>query len=569
MFQIFACLKAEHDWRLVALAGATCLLASSVAINLFQRAKTTTGVERLVWLGLDAAAGGYGIWATHFIAMLAYDPGVQVGFDPGLTILSLIFASFISGLGLTVALFDFTRWAPAVGGAIVGAGIAAMHYTGMMALEIPGHTAWSFSLVVASIVMGVLFGGTSLFIAARRNDMRHTSASAAMLLFAIISHHFTAMGAVTLVPDPTRVVDAFSLSPASLSLIIAAAAAVVLGLCFVASLAEGRSQDKLMRQKRLLDVALENMLQGLCVFDESGRVVLCNDRYIRLTRLRLASLEGYSLLDLLKMRKASGDFVGDPEEFFARIMADVRSGKPSTKITETGTGRVVRVMEQPMQGGGWVATFEDITEQRIAQQQIAHLAHHDPLTGLVNRRKFEEHLEQALRRVTRNMQVAVLYLDLDRFKAVNDNLGHAAGDELLKQVAGRLLNCVREGDTVARLGGDEFAIVQASGQSEQSAPSLLAQRLIASVGAPYAIEGNRPTIGVSVGISLAPHDGTSGTELLRLADIALYRAKESGRGNYKFFEADMDTHASLAPAGDGGAGMAGPTVEPGQVEVVA
>ena len=159
MFQVFTCLTTEHDWRLVVLAGFVCLLSSAVGISLFHRARSASNPARLVWLGLDAAAAGCGIWATHFISMLAYDPGVGVGYDLGLTVLSLIFAVAITGVGLSIALRGVSRWSAPAGGAVIGGGIAAMHFTGMSALEVSGHIAWSAELVVASLFLGVIFGG--------------------------------------------------------------------------------------------------------------------------------------------------------------------------------------------------------------------------------------------------------------------------------------------------------------------------------------------------------------------------------------------------------------------------
>jgi diguanylate cyclase (GGDEF)-like protein/PAS domain S-box-containing protein len=542
MFQVYTCLTGAHDWRLVVLAGAVCFLASAVAVNLFHRAQATKGRARVVWLSLDAAAAGFGIWATHFIAILAYDPGVGAGYNLSLTILSLLIAAFITGAGLCIALRDFGRWSAAFGGAVVGCGVAAMHYTGMMALQLPGRITWSPDLVVASVAFGIVLGGLALFVAARRDDWAHTLSAAVLLTLAIVSMHFTAMGAVTFIPDPTRVIDEIVLSPDSLSLVIAAAAAIILGMCLVAALSDRHSKGKLRRQRVLLDTALENMSQGLCMFESDGRIRLFNERYTKMMGIPAASLRGWSLLDVLKSRKANGEFAGDPEEHFARVLADVREGKSNTRIVEAA-GRSLRIVEQPMQQGGWVSTLEDITKWREAQAQIVHMARHDALTNLPNRTLFREQLEYALCRVTRNEQVAVHCLDLDNFKDVNDSLGHPIGDDLLNEVARRLRECVRDSDTVARLGGDEFAIVQAGGELQASDVSSLASRIVDVVGAPYDIQGHQVVIGASVGISVAPEDGIDPDQLLKNADMALYRAKSDGRGTYRFFEAGMDARA--------------------------
>ena len=543
MFQVFNCVTVEHDWHLVALAGAVCLLASAVAISLFNRAKASHGAARLVWVGLDAAAGGCGIWATHFIAMLAYNPGFSVGYDVGLTILSLIFAVLISGAGLHIALSRSPKWGAVVGGAIVGAGIAAMHFTGMLALELPGEITFSLDLVLASLALGVVFGSAALTVASARDNWWHGFAASLLLAIAIVALHFTAMGAVIVLPDPTRVVREMSLSPASLSLVVAGAATFILGLCLVAALADRRSKDKLRAQKFLLDTALENMSQGLCMFDADGRTTLFNERYLKMMGSSADRLTGQSLLDHFKDRKASGEFSGDPDQFFASIMVDIRAGEPKTRIVESANGRALRVMEQPMEGGGWVATFEDITEWQNAQAQISHMAHHDPLTDLPNRTLFRQQLEHALHTVKRDDHIAVLCLDLDHFKGINDSLGHPVGDDLLKEVSRRLVQCLRDGDTVARLGGDEFAIVLIADESHASQVSSLASRLVGVVSEPYDIQGHQLVIGVSIGISMAPVDGSNSDQLLKNADMALYRAKADGRGTFRFFEAGMDARA--------------------------
>ena len=541
MLQVFTCLTSEHDRRLVALAVLVSLLAGGVTISLFHRAQASRGHARRGWLILDAAAGGCGIWATHFIGMLAYEPDVSAGYDLGLTILSFIFAAIITGAGLSIALREGSQRAAAVGGAVVAIGIAVMHYTGMLALELPGRITWSPDFVVASLALGGVFGACALLVASRQDNLWHSLAASILLAAAILSLHFTAMAGMIFVPDPTRVVDAISLSPASLPLVVAAAAGTILSLSLVAALSDRRSRDKSRQQKMLLDAALENMSQGLCMYDAKGRAILFNERYTQMIGASAASLQGQSLLDLLRQRKASG-FAADPDEFFAEVMAGAGAGKPGTKILQTGGGSVLRVMEQPMQGGGWVATFEDITEWQKAQAQIFHMARHDALTNLPNRTLFREQLGQALRRAKRTDHTAVLCLDLDQFKRVNDSLGHPIGDELLKNVSGRLTDCVRDGDTVCRLGGDEFAIVQVGGDP-QTSPANLASRIIEVVSAPYDVQGHQITIGVSIGIAVAPDDGSDPDQLLKNADLALYRAKEDGRGVFHFFEIGMDARA--------------------------
>jgi PAS domain-containing protein len=251
-----------------------------------------------------------------------------------------------------------------------------------------------------------VFGALSLLVASRRDNLWHLVVASLLLAAAILSLHFTAMTGMAFLPDPTRDVDAISLSPASLSFVVAGGAGIILALCLVAALTDRRSKDKLRQQKVLLDAALENMSQGLCMFDADGCAILFNERYVQMMKSSAATLKGQCLLDLFRLRKASGEFVGDPEGFFAEVMADIRAGKRSTKIVQSARGRVLRVMEQPMQGGGWVATFEDITDWQNAQAQISHMARHDALTNLPNRTLFREQLERALRRAKPNDHIA-------------------------------------------------------------------------------------------------------------------------------------------------------------------
>ncbi|MCJ9700169.1 EAL domain-containing protein [Bradyrhizobium sp. SHOUNA76] len=541
MYQVLYCLTDEHDWRLVALGGAVCLLASAAAISLFHRARATQGSGRLVWLMLDAVVAGCGIWATHFIAMLAYGPGAGGAYNVPVTLLSLIFAIAITFVGLSVAVSASRPSLVVLGGSIVGGGVAAMHYTGMVALEIPARVSWASGTVAASILLGLVFGALALHVAGRRESLSGAIGATVLLTVAIVSHHFTAMGAVQLTPDPTLVISGLSIPPISLSVLTASAAAAIIVIALIAALLDRRAKGELGRQQAVLDTALENMSQGLCMFDADGKIILFNGRYAAMLGRTNFLLTGRLLVDVLREEQAKGQWQGDAGEFFARLVADAREGRTTTDLVSR-FGRSIRVVNQPMQGGGWVATFEDITEWLHAQAKISHMARHDALTSLPNRVLFHEQLEQGLRRTRSGDQLAVLCLDLDHFKDINDSLGHPIGDALLREVGRRLTAAVGESDTVARLGGDEFAVVQI-GRSEEAAARSLAGRLVEEISAPYEINDHQIVIGVSIGISLSPQDGSNPDELLKNADLALYRAKADGRGTYRFFETGMDARA--------------------------
>jgi diguanylate cyclase (GGDEF)-like protein/PAS domain S-box-containing protein len=302
-------------------------------------------------------------------------------------------------------------------------------------------------------------------------------------------------------------------------------------------------RDNLQTQNLRFDAALNNMPHGLAMYDAEQRLVVANKRYAAIYGLGAEDIRsGTPLRRILDVRVRNG--------VYARMTDnDVRDRlTPTTtswtRIEELSDGRSIVVSGQPMPSGGWVTTHEDITERRRAEAQVAHMATHDALTDLPNRLMLRESLEQAISRVKRGELVALHYIDLDHFKAVNDTLGHQVGDDLLKQVADRLRACVRETDTVARLGGDEFAVIQTA-LAEANDAALLAQRMRDSVKAPYSVDGHHVVIDISIGVAMSPDDGVSVEELLKSADLAAYAAKASGRGTFRFFEAEMDRRIKL------------------------
>ena len=288
-------------------------------------------------------------------------------------------------------------------------------------------------------------------------------------------------------------------------------------------------------------LALNNMTHGLCMFNSAERLVICNERYLKMYRIppELAQA-GTHLRDILKHRIKSGSYTTFNMEELIAVSAAVSAKREPTMFTEELTdGRIMAISHQSMADGGWVALHEDITERRLLEAQVTHLARHDALTNLPNRVVFRENMEQAFARVKRGESFAVLCMDLDHFKHVNDTLGHPIGDALLKSVADRMRGCVRSADIVARLGGDEFAIIQARTENAEHAV-MLATRLIEAVGKPYDLDGHQVVVGASVGIALAPADAREPDQLLKNADMALYRAKAEGRGICRLFEPDMD-----------------------------
>jgi diguanylate cyclase (GGDEF)-like protein len=302
-----------------------------------------------------------------------------------------------------------------------------------------------------------------------------------------------------------------------------------------------RADRELAVQHMRLAAALGNMSQALCMFDSQDRLVVANARLAVKFALEADAVRpGITFQALVsRARVASNLSNGDLATFLRGLRRLRQASEPVTHVRELSDGRALSINFQPMAQQGWLVTIEDITERRRAEARITHMAHHDALTGLPNRVLFLKRLSQGIARSRRGDPCAVLCLDLDHFKAVNDTLGHPVGDALLRAVTARLLAHVRETDTVARLGGDEFAIVQSSVEQPQDATAL-AQRLTEVLSEPFDLEGHQMVIGTSVGIAVVPQDGDDPHVLLKNADLALYKAKADGRGRYRCFEPEMD-----------------------------
>ena len=375
MLRVFNCIATEHDPRLIVLAVFVCFLGSLAAISLFQRARALSGHTRVAWLAAAGAATGCGVWATHFIAMLAFEPGFPVSYGLPFTMLSLVVAMIVSALGLAWALFG-GRSGAAIGGGIVGVGIVFMHYLGMAGLEIPGYVVWGADLVVASVLLSIIFGVATTMVAMREDGRRALLGGALLLTFAILSLHFTAMGAVGIIPDGILRTTSNSIAPGALAVAVAAVVGSMLAMCLIGAISDRRSREKVREQNLVLDVALNNMNQGLCMFDSDNRLVVWNRRYADMYKIDPARIwRGCTVPDLLAARIAAGTFPLDPKRYDVDLHAALKEGKAFTMTIELGDGRTIAVVNQPMTNGGWVATHEDISERKRAERELEQTRH--------------------------------------------------------------------------------------------------------------------------------------------------------------------------------------------------
>jgi diguanylate cyclase (GGDEF)-like protein/PAS domain S-box-containing protein len=527
---------------LVIVAGFICFLASYTAFSLLGRAIESGAKARPWWIGAGAFATGSGVWATHFIAMIAFTPNMPVGYLLGPTLVSILIAILISGIGFAVSMMK-TIGMPMLGGAIIGAGIGAMHYVGMTALVVPGIVQFDMGYVIASLLIGIIGGGIATVVGLRKFDGAHRLGAAILLTLGIVGLHFTGMAGASIMPDPTVPVPEQAVSPIALAIAVTAVTLMVLCFSLAGSILDehlvsrsakeaGRLAASEARFRQLTDATFEGILMY-----KSGRVLDTNRAMSDLVGISQEALVGRDVIECVgeSSRPMLRKYITDEIEAACEVEFKHADGTLipaevlARKLQDAGSGTYIRVL-----------AVRDIRERKEAEERIRHMAHHDSLTGLPNRRMFMDRLVQVLARSKRDgTTVAVLCLDLDRFKHVNDLGGHAAGDELLRQVANRLADSSRTEDTVARLGGDEFAVIQV-GVAHPDGPGIMAERMVKAIGKPFDLGGQQTMIGTSIGIALHPGDGEEGDDLVRAADTALYRAKEAGRGTFRFFEAEMD-----------------------------
>jgi diguanylate cyclase (GGDEF)-like protein/PAS domain S-box-containing protein len=533
MLTVYGCVVHEHNLLMVALAAVVCALASFTAVSFVNHVNKTTGHMRSVWLWVAATASGFGIWATHFIAMLAYSPGIPSGYNITLTLASLAAAILLTGVGLKVAASDSVEGGRWIGGAIVGGGIAVMHYTGMAAFEIAGHIVWDPILVGASIIFGAVIGATALPAGLHDGSPKWKVLGALLLTLAIVSHHFTAMGAVKIIPDPTIAVPETALPTSWLAIGVAVASLTIVLLAF-AGLAldireRHRAELEVDRMRGLANAAVE----GLLVCD-GEKIVTINSSLTALTGFSAEEIIGARLATCLPEEEARHALIERPNQ---PIEAQLRRANGELIVAEFIL-RPVDFAGQPLQA----IAVRDLRDRKRAEQHIHFLAHHDALTGLPNRNDFNEKLDRELEaHKVSGRFLAVLCLDLDRFKEVNDLFGHGAGDAVLKRVA-KCVTAVLDGrQMMARLGGDEFAII-APDLDDPKQAGRIAENLIEALRLENEGSTTGAQIATSIGIALFPSDADDRRSLLTHADTALYRAKTDGRGVHRFFEASMGVH---------------------------
>ena len=551
----------QHDLGLAALSYLIAVSGSYASLEMIERFRGASGGRAACWHGASAVALGGSIWSMHFIAILALRIETPLTYAPAATLMSLLIAIGFAALGLQITHAGASWWRIVGAGVTVGLGVAAMHYVGMSAVQFSGSLAYSPGRWALSLVVAVAAATTALWLSSTLRKTWQRAIAALVMGIAISGMHYVGMAAAVFRLDPSLLAaPGLPSGPVAAAMAVTTLALILCALAFVAAdrrvLASAARDSNVLQGtnaqlaqanaalelgRRQFGAVLDNMSQGVCFFDGSQRLLLWNRRYAEIYSLDPGTLHaGKSLADIVSDRHAAGSLPGmSCAEYLTWREQAADSNERSNTLAHLQNGRVVEVCYQPMPDGEWVATIDDVTERRQAEASAVFLARHDALTRLPNRAMFHERLNQAIGMVGRGGQCAVLCLDLDHFKLVNDSLGHPAGDSLIQAAADRLQACSRETDTVARLGGDEFAIIQTAISGPGDAERM-ADRIIQAFHEPFDLDGAPIRIGISAGIAVAPGDGASAESLLKHADLALHLAKIEAPGGFRFFERAMD-----------------------------
>ena len=519
--RIVDCLTNAHNLALVALAALICVLGSWITVSLLKRVRSTRSGTRAAWAFLGAVAGGATVWCTHFVAMIAYEPGIQVTYEPGLTGLSLFVAICGCGAAFLTASLRFNGSA-LVGGALFGLTVAGMHFIGMAAFAVDAVIQWSSAYVAVAVAGSLLFGAASFKAEKLSTTARGSGLAVLLMVLGIVILHFTAMSAMTILPfapvegaltgDDARQAIAIGVAGVGLLVLGAGAASYVLD-----TLSRGQAEARLQH-------LIEGGVDGMAV-ERNGVIVGANTALLNMIGVERQALIGQSLSVWAEdvMRLSDGDMV---QSSLTTAGDEVLPVELAAKRDHASEGEVM------------IYAVRDLRARQAQERRIAHLARNDSLTGLPNRASFLERLNRQTTTLKSGETLALFSLDLDRFKEVNDLYGHAVGDQLLCHISDHLRAALKDGEFVARQGGDEF-VAMASVASREEALAV-AERLRAAVVQPVTIDHADLSCGASIGVSLWPEDAEQLSSLINNADLAMYRAKGSLTVDICFYEADMD-----------------------------
>ena len=518
MLRVYSCIAQDHDLRLLVIAVAICLLSQLTGAIVAADIRRMGGKPLRRWLLTHAFVVAAGIWATHFIAMLAYQPELPSAYSPWFTALSFLACMslcYATTLARTLAARTL----------FMTAGVGTMHFIGMAALETTGRLVYDPVMVAASLCIGALFALVSQKSVARFSA-RIPVVPAVLMTAAVASIHFGAMAAITIIPDPRAVISASAIDQESLAIVVAALVVAAMIVSFAVLRLESRLASNAAEETDRMKLFADKAMEGLAILDGT---------HIADANMVFWSMSGYAepgpdQADLAHLIPGLADMTPERGAGFFETTMHRRGGDilqieaALRRTTISGKSCVLLVVR-------------DITERKAVAARISHMANHDPLTGVGNRLTFNRVIEERLAAASPAQPLGLLCIDLDRFKPVNDLYGHLVGDAVLIEATQRIAALLGKGELLARLGGDEFAVLTAR---SPRAASQLAEQIIKALSTPFALDDHVISINASLGIAYAPTDADDAQTLHSRADLALYRAKSDGRGRFCFFDRGMD-----------------------------
>jgi diguanylate cyclase (GGDEF)-like protein/PAS domain S-box-containing protein len=509
------CLTVDHSPSLVVLSIAVALLSGFTFYRVLGHARMRDDHGQIGWSLMAAFVAGGGIWATHFIAVLGFQPATRISYDVALTLISALQAMTFAALA-TLLLLSKSPIAALAGALVLGAAIGIMHFTGMRALVFSGSLEWDPMLVALSLAMGSVLAVASIFVERSGPSLIQSLAATVLFGAAICVLHFTSMEAAVLKLDPSQAARSGNLSAFLLGLAVAVVAGAIVIFSLVTVMFDRRAHQATTEARRMRSI-LESTQIGILVC-QGDTIISANKTFRRLADAGDSTIEGRKLCEFLDLP------VLDHRK---PRLHDVET----EMLTDKGTSVDVAVSTAPVRNDGTLSHLievRDIGEQKRASRDMLHLVNHDALTGLPNRRLLHAELRTE---AEFERPFALLWIDLDRFKQVNDTHGHAIGDALLRDVALRLRSVLDSRHLLARVGGDEFVVLFRPEPGVQD-PAQAAADLVNAMADSFIIEEKVLQVGASIGLASYPEDAVSAEDLMRKADAALYHAKKTGRSRW-------------------------------------
>lgn len=528
VLSVIKCMRDMHDVRLMVVAGLVCAVGIYASFAIGNHAARANGSARSRWGIVSIVASASTAWATHFIVLLAFKPGMPAAFEPVLTAISLTCAIFGLGAGVLISIRVRQRWQLFGAGLLVGVGVTGLHYIGQAAYLVQGTVVWNLALVLPSVIASLPLSGLAM-VAVGSRDRRIRATAAPLLFVSIAVLHFCGMAAMTLHFDAAKRFPDNAVSPQAITPVVAGVSLALIVLAIFGwrfdLTAKANLRHDRRRLRELADVALEGLL-------------ICHNDIVITANNSIEILSGHVPGTL------SGSFVSSLLPGLDISSLPEREEREMDLIGADGLEVPVRVLRREVALGHKIQTVIAVRDQRErlkTEAKMRLLAFTDPLTGLANRTRFFDLLAiHTASRRDRDKVGAVLMIDLDRFKEVNDTLGHAVGDIVLRMVADRLQSTMRMDDVLARLGGDEFAVLQTAVEAADNATALAARIVKIIAASPFMLDGQPIHLGASIGIAMAPDDGDDPAELMRNADLALYAVKADGRGLFRRYDPSLD-----------------------------